>query len=144
LFNPSGSGKALSIIFAAVFYAPTAETAIALPEWNIIPVPAGITAAGANVTFSNGRLDIAAGSSVAKGFANSALTGAVNGVVHRPMIANVLHQSSLSIAGTASEYTDGAILITPNSFAGLLVGGATPAASNMGGAIIYEELDWPL
>jgi hypothetical protein len=144
LFNPAGSSKALVVIACSIFYVPTAETAIALPQWNVIQGNAGITAAGANVTFSNGRLDITAGSSIARGFANTALTGAGNGIVHRSLIGNTLHQSSATVAATVSEFTDGCIIITPGAFAGILVGGATPATSSMGGSIVYEEVDWPL
>jgi len=147
IFNPTGSNKAAAILSAAVFFTNNGAAITGVPGvvWNVIPNPAGITAAGGAGAVS-ARLDNTAASAM-RTFVNVVPTGLVGATMLRYIEGGAaLVPSSTTINGSGwqfSEETAGRILVSPGAFAGLATSiGLT--SYNVGASMVWAEVDWPL
>lgn len=114
VYNPVGSGKNLVILMASV--ATHSGTPGGPFHWNVIPSPAGITAAG-SVPLSHSTFQ--ATGSVAKGFAGSAITGSATGVYLRPFGGPAAAVAVGAGMYHVTEWVDGSIIVQPGCFAGI-------------------------
>ena|SRR2546422_6529015 len=113
LFNPAGSGKNLVLLATYTYHASGTPGGPLL--WNVIPAPAGITAAGGAAMNS---FTFQTSGSVSKVFANSALTGSVVATAAR-IIGGMTAVVIGSALGTFFENIEGSSIIPQGAFAGI-------------------------
>lgn len=145
LHNPIGSSKAAFILRASASIVVGASATLAVPCWNFIPTPTGITAAGSNGGICT-RLDGTQGS--IKTFVGAALTGSVQATFLRHWMgtqAEPRHAAAASETGVnvITEETDGSIIVTPGT---VLIANIAQAGAALTGclSVLYAEIDWPL
>ena len=138
VFNIASSGKTFSILRAVVCQASGTPAAQPLFVWNVIPSPAGITAAG---TAGVNNLNFTA-NSLAKVFANAATTGSAAATALRP-IGGSTSVASASAPACTVEDTAGEIVVPPGAFAGVAVGNGAGTTWIVSASITWEEVPIP-
>jgi len=136
IFNPTSSGK------NAVIWRAVAATASGTPAaqpfciWNVIPAPAGITAAG---TSGVNNFTFAAAGSQMKLFSNAAWTGSSAATALRP-IGGITAVAAGSTNPTVSEETAGEIVVPPGAAAGIACGNAAGTTWILSASMTWEEV----
>src|SRR2546428_5855215 len=133
LFNPAGSGKNLVLLATYTYHASGTPGGPLL--WNVIPAPAGITAAGGAAMNS---FTFQTSGSVAKVFANTALTGSSVATAAR-IIGGMTAVAITSALGTFYEMIEGSSIIPQGAFAGIAAL-ATGTAHIVQAAMTWEEV----
>lgn len=136
IFNPANSPKNLVVLRAVIGTASGTPAAQPFCVWNVIPAPAGITAAGAqgvnNFTFQ-------AAGSVAKSFSNSAITGSVAATALRIIGGTAAIAAGAGIY-SVTEDTKGEIVVPPGAFAGIACGNGAGTTWIVSAALSWEEV----
>jgi hypothetical protein len=134
IFNPNGSGKNASILYAA--FTTTSGTPGGPLIWNVISSPAGITAAGVQPM---NQFTFATAGSVVRGLSATAITGSAAGVAMGPM------GGPAAVAAGAGNYTvseevAGRIIVPQGGFCGLA---ATAVGTNhvVSAWMVWEEVN---
>lgn len=149
VWNPPGSGKNLVILQARLNVVVTAATATGAGAfvWAVSSNQSAITTG--LTPFS--RLSLAQSGSVAKGFANTALTGLSGSlVVMEGAAVNGGVIGNFSMVGTAAGFVtpptpatidnvDGAIIVPPGGVLALLAT-TTPVAISAASSLLWEEV----
>lgn len=148
VWNPLNSGKILAILQARVQLIATAVTTFTGPGVLMWAVAVNQSAISTGLTPFN-RYSLAQSGSIAKGFANTALTGLSGNLT--VMEASGLtsfsnnFSNALTAAGQATpcpagiDHVDGAILLMPGSVLALL-GSSTPVSVSAGSSLLWEEI----
>src|SRR2546427_3910284 len=115
LFNPAGSGKNLVLLATYTYHASGTPGGPLL--WNVIPAPAGITAAGGAAMNS---FTFQTSGSVSKVFANTALTGSSVATAARIIGGPAaIAFGTTPLFATFFENIEGSSIIPQGAFAGI-------------------------
>jgi hypothetical protein len=137
VYNPSGSGKNLELLFAYAFN--VSGTPAAGPMAYSLGPTALVTAVGAQPT---SNLSGIAQGSVARGFSNSALTGSSALLTVRPAFFSQVGTPGAIAAAQPAIYQDelsGSIIVQPGSLVAICPAGAGTTYV-LGCALTWEEV----
>lgn len=133
ILNPANSTVNCQIL--GVWITTTSGTPGGPFYWNVIPNPTGITAAGSTpislLTFNSAG-------SVAKAFANAALTGSAAATYLRPIGGPAAVAAGAGLYGVAED-TAGGIVVQPGAFAGV-AGTAVGTSHVISSGMIWAEI----
>lgn len=148
LWNPLNSGKNLVVLQARVQLIANAVTTFTGPGALMWCTAVNQSAISTGIVPLN-RLSLAATGSVAKGFANTALTGLSGNLTVQEASGLVSFSNNFSNALTAAgqatpggggiDHIDGAIILVPGSVLALL-GTTTPISVSAASSILWEEV----
>lgn len=148
LWNPMNSGKNLAILQVRVQLIANAVTTFTGPGALMWATSVNQSAISTGITPLN-RYSLASSGSIAKGFANTALTGLSGNLVVQEASGLLSFSNNFSNALTAAgqataggggiDHVDGAIILTPGSVIALL-GTTTPVSVSAASSILWEEL----
>jgi hypothetical protein len=148
LWNPIGSGKNLVVLQARVQLIANAVTTFTGPGGLVWATAVNQSAISTGIVPMS-RLSLAASGSVAKAFANTALTGLSGNLVVQEASGLVSFSNNFSNALTAAgqataggggiDHIDGAIVLVPGSVLALL-GTTTPISVSGASSLLWEEL----
>jgi hypothetical protein len=148
VWNPLNSGKSLAILQARLQLVTTALTTPTGPGGLVWATSVNQGAITTGITPMN-RASLAASGSVAKGFANTALTGLSGSLVVQEASGFTTFPINATAAETAAGFypaspggidlIDGAFIIPPGGVLALL-GTTTPVAVSAASSILWEEV----
>lgn len=148
LWNPVGTGKNLVVLQVRVQLIANAVTTFTGPGALMWATSVSQSAISTGITPLN-RLSLAASGSVAKGYANTALTGLSGSLVVQEAAGLFSFSNNFSNALTAAgqataggggiDNVDGAIILVPGSVLALL-GTTTPSSVSAASSILWEEV----
>lgn len=148
LWNPMNSGRNLVVLQARVQLIATAVTTFTGPGSLMWCTAVNQSAISTGITPLS-RLSLTASGSVAKGFANTALTGLSGNLTVQEASGLISFSNNFSNALTAAgqataspggiDNIDGAIILVPGSVLALL-GSTTPISVSGASSILWEEV----
>jgi hypothetical protein len=148
LWNPVNSGKNLIVLQARVQLVANAVTTFTGPGALMWCTAVNQSAISTGITPLS-RLSLATSGSVAKGFANTALTGLSGNLTIQEASGLIPFSNAFSNALTAAgqataaaagiDSIDGAIVLVPGSVLALL-GTTTPSSVSGASSILWEEI----
>lgn len=148
LWNPLNSGKNLIVLQARVQLIANAVTTFTGPGALMWCTSVNQSAISTGITPLN-RFSLVASGSIAKGFANTALTGLSGNLTIQEASGLISFSNNFSNALTAAgqatpggggiDHIDGAIVLVPGSVLALL-GTTTPSSVSAASSIMWEEV----
>ena len=148
LWNPMNSGKNLVVLQARVQLIANAVTTFTGPGSLMWCTAVNQSAISTGITPLS-RLSLTASGSVAKGFANTALTGLSGNLTVQEASGLLSFSNNFSNALTAAgqatpggggiDHIDGAIVLAPGSVLALL-GSTTPVSVSAASSLLWEEI----
>lgn len=133
VYNPTGSPVNLVLLLLTI--ATTSGTPGGPFHWNVIPAPAGITAAGAAPV---SHFTFQASGSQAKGFANAVITGSAAATYLRPVGGPAAIAAGAGV-NSITEFVDGSIIVPPGAFAGV-AGTAVGTTHVLSAGLVWAEV----
>lgn len=148
LWNPVGSGKYLVVLQARLQLVTTALSTPTGPGGIVWATSTNQSAISTGITPLN-RLSLAASGSIAKGYANTALTGLSGSLTVQESSGFTTYPLNATAAETAAGFMpaapggidniDGGFIIPPGGVIALL-GTTTPVAISAASSILWEEV----